>query len=129
MALAVEKGAGGEHDGRRAKLPPIGEDEASDARDRALVDPERARFALDDGKSFLTIEETVDCGLVTPTVRLNARAANGGALAGIQHPIVDCGMIGRPADQPIERIDFRSEERRVGKECVRTWRSRGSSYH
>src|SRR3546814_18508671 len=26
-------------------------------------------------------------------------------------------------------IQTRSEERRVGKECVSTWRSRGSTYH
>src|SRR3546814_11236070 len=29
----------------------------------------------------------------------------------------------------VERLDHRSEERRVGKECVRTCRSRWSPYH
>src|SRR3546814_18154930 len=37
-----------------------------------------------------------------------------------------------PVDEMVLRLDaqrIRSEERRVGKECVRTWRSRWSPYH
>src|SRR3546814_13853797 len=40
------------------------------------------------------------------------------------------GYFGGAADMVIQRIaDVRSEERRVGKECVRTCRSRWSKYH
>src|SRR3546814_11817688 len=33
------------------------------------------------------------------------------------------------AASQVERFELRSEERRVGKECVSTCRSRGSPYH
>src|SRR3546814_17228570 len=36
---------------------------------------------------------------------------------------------GTPAGYPLEYNDHRSEERRVGKECVSTCRSRWSPYH
>src|SRR3546814_11708639 len=36
----------------------------------------------------------------------------------------------RPAEDDVPGVrEARSEERRVGKECVRTWRSRWSPYH
>src|SRR3546814_10770936 len=37
--------------------------------------------------------------------------------------------LGEGADGGHRRAQFRSEERRVGKECVRTCRSRWSPYH
>src|SRR3546814_8041169 len=39
------------------------------------------------------------------------------------------GALGKPAGPPDRRTDHRSEERRVGKECVSTCRSRWSPYH
>src|SRR3546814_13724504 len=43
----------------------------------------------------------------------------------LRHVGVELGGVGlRPASR-----DGRSEERRVGKECVSTWRSRWSPYH
>src|SRR3546814_16144233 len=45
----------------------------------------------------------------------------------------DVGDVGLPAERQqvvlAERLQGRSEERRVGKECVSTCRSRGSPYH
>src|SRR3546814_14186323 len=47
-----------------------------------------------------------------------------GALAG--EPSV---LVWASADESEAELDFRSEERRVGKECVSTCRSRWSPYH
>src|SRR3546814_3017172 len=48
--------------------------------------------------------------------------------------VVDQGAVGQPEDDDVgivggEELAARSEERRVGKECVSTCRSRGSPYH
>src|SRR3546814_4634598 len=42
---------------------------------------------------------------------------------------VECGTDDGPFGRPLERGNERSEERRVGKECVSTCRSRWSPYH
>src|SRR3546814_14554390 len=39
------------------------------------------------------------------------------------------GDVGRDVDEVVDDIPPRSEERRVGKECVSTCRSRWSRYH
>ena len=44
-------------------------------------------------------------------------------------PIVDIYRIAQAAPHVIINAQFRSEERRVGKECVSTCRSRWSPYH
>src|SRR3546814_21071549 len=38
-------------------------------------------------------------------------------------------QVSRAAGDRVDRVDWRSEERRVGKECVSTCRSRWSPYH
>src|SRR3546814_5589560 len=59
---------------------------------------------------------------------------------GVEADMVEIGggegavPIRRPAPRPVVEAlrgdgDIRSEERRVGKECVSTWRSRWSPYH
>src|SRR3546814_20441050 len=42
-------------------------------------------------------------------------------------PVVDIHQ--RPAARAMDGKENRTEERRVGKEGVRTWKSRGSPYH
>src|SRR3546814_14274403 len=49
------------------------------------------------------------------------------AVAGLDVERGDLAVVG--AGARTDRDDFRSEERRVGKECVSTCRSRGSRYH
>src|SRR3546814_3951245 len=53
--------------------------------------------------------------------------------AGIDvHQQRNVAHVGNAADvgqDVVQGVDARSEERRVGKECVSTWRSRWSPYH
>src|SRR3546814_19507971 len=51
------------------------------------------------------------------------------AQALVNFPIVDDVLAGKIFVHARTRDDFRSEERRVGKECVSTCRSRWSPYH
>src|SRR3546814_5711630 len=55
------------------------------------------------------------------------------ALAALGKPLIVCAINGRPPSWPnvVAKADalLRSEERRVGKECVSTCRSRWSPYH
>src|SRR3546814_6653807 len=51
----------------------------------------------------------------------------GGPGAGVDEPADEAGLVG--LGQPGEPAGQRSEERRVGKECVSTCRSRWSPYH
>src|SRR3546814_16414042 len=88
----------------------------------------------------------VGCAAVQQDVRLASHDAGGRARDVEQHhveavagrfvpPRIGVGGVGRAqvrvgADaQPREGVAPRSEERRVGKECVSTCRSRGSPYH
>src|SRR3546814_13938259 len=56
-------------------------------------------------------------------------AAPGAAPAGERKPLYYRNPMGLPDTSPVPKKDWRSEERRVGKECVSTWRSRWSPYH
>src|SRR3546814_1246667 len=44
-------------------------------------------------------------------------------------PVIDLHPAGQPQAAALRGGEQRSEERRVGKECVSTCRSRGSPYH
>src|SRR3546814_5876747 len=46
-----------------------------------------------------------------------------------QHGLIHGGVVGMIADSAGGYAAYRSEERRVGKECVSTCRSRWSPYH
>src|SRR3546814_9863639 len=79
------------------------------------------------------------CALVTGVqtcalpISVEADAHRLGAYARRQHaePVRLALRVGGPAEDPLVEVvdDDRSEERRVGKECVSTCRSRWSTYH
>src|SRR3546814_14305485 len=81
---------------------------------RAEIEPVQARDFL----RFL-----FDWQRVTPTNRMQGPDAVPAVLAQLE------GFAGAASAWETEILPARSEERRVGKECVRTCRSRGSPYH
>src|SRR3546814_20901037 len=82
----------------------------------AGVELERAR-ALDRGAVIIAILRDS---------RLGAGIDKGPRHRQIQPEALDRN---RPPAPPVPRVTIRSEERRVGKECVSTCRSRGAPYH
>src|SRR3546814_1678308 len=106
---------------------------------RAMAGRRVAVLATGDPMSFgvgvtLTREFGMDAVTVIPAVGAFSLAA-----ARLGWPLADCGCLtlhGRPLEllnlhiRPGARLlILRSEERRVGKECVSTCRSRWSPYH
>src|SRR3546814_9276446 len=65
-----------------------------------------------------------DLGSYVESANVDKRVKN---VRGCQFKAVN--KINRPEDHEDERPRWRSEERRVGKECVSTCRSRWSPYH
>src|SRR3546814_196670 len=77
------------------------------------------------------------CALISPPLGLHVLGMDVAALGDLRHGLADVGAVLedgiargdiRQGDLVAER-DGRSEERRVGKECVSTCRSRWSPYH
>src|SRR3546814_1694467 len=63
-----------------------------------------------------------------------ARQASGAVLVSIEDTVVLATVVASKKAKPGQdffplTVDYRSEERRVGKECVSTCRSRWSPYH
>src|SRR3546814_17418694 len=83
-----------------------------------------------DGKHLFQIAEAVirkidpETGVVLGTIPAPGNGADSG-LAWAEGTL----WVGQYRDRKIYQIDPRSEERRVGKECVSTCRSRWSPYH
>src|SRR3546814_18082861 len=107
-------------------------------RGRGAIAPHRQLPAIDAGSAVFT-------SLVDPDHRVNFTEGRGAAHAG-DLCVSSLKMASAPSDemrkfQPAsempsrlhgalsQRASGRSEERRVGKECVSTWRSRWSPYH
>src|SRR3546814_17032664 len=80
---------------------------------------------LPDHRPTLTNPHSAPFGFYGVTRRANLRAA-------LRHEVFNVGHDGRPPDiclldlcyPGLNRLGYRSEERRVGKECVETCRSR-----
>src|SRR3546814_17833641 len=67
--------------------------------------------------------------LVVPTASEDRRTEDCSQLLGRKRMALVTLPHGIAELETTNRISFRSEERRVGKECVSTCRSRGSPYH
>src|SRR3546814_13508331 len=80
----------------------------------------QGRSASSDGQFFLATEQGEAMNLI------NAKYGNVPGLKGYSHVSDQYAPF---ATQVIPAALLRSEERRVGKECVRTCRSRWSRYH
>src|SRR3546814_2187143 len=83
---------------------------------------------------FSSIRRHTRCALVTGVQTCALPIWLNGAVNLYARPRAPGRPVGKPADQRERLLDaaiacFRSEERRVGKECVSTCRSRWSPYH
>ena len=103
MELAAEECAGGEDHRTGAERPPIAEHKAGDP---TALEAQGSCFSLDDRQAGLRIDQVVDRLLVAAAVGLDARPAHGSALAGIEHPVMDRGMVGSAGNQPVKGIDL-----------------------
>src|SRR3546814_12008760 len=72
-----------------------------------------------------------DCGMPYAALRLSPSTSQTGALAEAGAADAACTSDAKHSSSPQirKRLNMRSEERRVGKECVSTCRSRWSPYH
>ena len=104
MQLAAKEGAGGEDHRLGGQLAAVGR--ASRPVDPPPVEPKRARLALDDRQARLRLDQRVDRRLVALAVGLDARAAHRRALAGVEHAIVDRGLVGGAGDQAVKGVDL-----------------------
>ena len=86
-----------------AELAPVGEGEAGDA---PPLEPKGAGLAFDDGQARLGVDQRMDRRLVALAVGLDARAADRGALAGVEHAIVDRGVVRGARDQAVIGVDL-----------------------
>src|SRR3546814_20631643 len=69
-------------------------------------------------------------GVGLPGAGRFALGGKGGYLVGTEQMIVDADFVEIAAThEAVAALHLRSEERRVGKECVSTCRSRGSPFH
>src|SRR3546814_19365587 len=80
--------------------------------------------------------ESVDAGNFQTGLQVNANCGNGGACIGGDTVVLQAGTsdgsLALPLDGTVQGdsvVNLRSEERRVGKECVSTCRSRWSPDH
>ena len=101
--LAAQEGAGGQHDRGRRQRPAIGQRQTGH---RALADDQAHRLALNNLQPRLGVKHLVDRRLVALAVGLHARPLHGGALAAVEHAIMDRSGVSRAADQAVERVDL-----------------------
>jgi hypothetical protein len=101
MELAAEERPRRQHHRLCPDLGPVSQPHSVDA---PAVEDELDRLALDERHALLTGKQAHDCGLVEATVGLDPRPANGGALARVEHPVVDRGAIAGAPDQSVERV-------------------------
>src|SRR3546814_12841931 len=99
-------------------------DWSSDVCSSDLISPPRNHFPLVDARRTLLFAGGIG---VTPLLCMAQRLAKAGADFQLHYCV-------RTPERTAFRDEiassgFRSEERRVGKECVSTWRSRWSPYH
>ena len=106
MNDAAQERAGGDDDGAAGKGASVGE---LDAGDRAALENEAARFALDDRQAGGLSDQALHRQAVELAVRLGARTLNGGALAAIEDPELNPGGVGGARHQPVEGVDFAHE--------------------
>ena len=73
---------------------------------------------------------------IKPPIGLHARTAHRTALAGIEHPAMDCGPIGGPGHDAAHRVDFADQmalahpaDRRIARHLAKIVRAKGQQRH
>ena len=103
MDQPVQEGAGGQHHGAGGEAAAVGGDDAGDA---AVVDDQVLDRGLDHFEARGGLDRRLHGLAVELAVGLGARALHGGALAAVEHPELDAGLVGDAAHQPVKGIDL-----------------------
>ena len=106
MHLAIQEGARGEHDG-------LGPEPDAQLRDdthhTVALQQQVIHRLLEEGQIGLVLQCLADSLAIQDTVCLGARGSNRGALAGIENPELDTGVIGGNGHGAAQRIDLLDE--------------------
>src|SRR3546814_16426568 len=83
------------------------------------------------GEALRPVEEGVDAGALQDRHPLHHGLQHRGEVVDVLRELVEAEVLRDAVEAPGlgHRLEGRSEERRVGKECVSTCRSRWSPYH
>ena len=106
MDEAAQEGAGGDDDARRrgcADRPPVTTPATAPIASEDQILGRRPRRS---SGSAARASSCLDRLAIELAVGLGARAAHGRALAAVQHAELDAGAVGRPAHDPVERVDL-----------------------
>ncbi len=101
MDQARKEGPRGEDDGIRMEDEP---DLRHDALDPVAPQEQVVDGLLEQGEVGLILEPPSDRAPVENPVRLGARGADGGSLAGIEDPELDTGLVGGQRHRPPESV-------------------------
>ena len=103
MHLAIQEGARGEHDGPGPELDAQLRDDTHHA---VTFQQQIIHRLLEEGEIGLIFQCLPNGLAIQDTVSLGARGSNRGALAGIENPELDTGVIGGNGHDAAQRIDF-----------------------
>jgi hypothetical protein len=104
--LAPEERAGREDHGSRFERAPVGQIQSGHP---PAAEAKRSGLPFHHLQALLGAEHAVDRRPVEPAVGLHPRPAYGGALAGVEHPVVDPRFVGRTADPPVEGVNLSNQ--------------------
>jgi hypothetical protein len=103
MELAPKERASGKDDAARGKAAAVSEVHSGNA---PPFQPKRLSFALDNLQPLLSRKHCLYSFLEAAAIGLHARTPNGSPFAGIEHSVMNGGMIGCAGDKPVEGIDL-----------------------
>ena len=106
MHLAIQESARGEHDGLGPELDAQLRD---DTHHTVTFQQKVVHRLLEEGQIGLILQRLPNGLAIQDTVCLGARGPNRGALAGIENPELDTGVIGGNGHDAAQRIDFLDE--------------------
>ena len=106
MHLAIQEGTCGQHDGLGSELDAKLRDDTHHA---ITFQQQVIHRLLEEGQIGLVLQCLPNGLAIQDTVCLGARGSNRGALAGIENPELDTGVIGGNGHDAAQRIDFLDE--------------------
>ncbi len=103
MDQAAKEGAGGQNHGPCQNFTGIGQ---TNTRNPTAMNQKIVDFGLDHREIWRRPDRPLHRRRIELAVGLGARTAHRRALAAIQDPKLDAALIGDPAHQAVQRIDF-----------------------
>ncbi len=103
MDQPAQEGAGGQNHGAGSDFTGISQPNAGNP---AVFDEQIVDFGLDHREIGGLADRPLHGGRIELAVGLGARTAHRRALAAVQNPKLDAALVGDPAHQAVQRIDF-----------------------